>query len=105
MVRSESLSSTIRICARGETKREGSAQPAGWNSGLARLLFDVADHFLALLDVRLDPLEILERLLTIIGNLRTFDGIVARGKVCRQRIDAALQRFHEDLVATQFVAR
>src|SRR5689334_13395866 len=105
MVRSESLSSTIRICARGETKREGSAQPAGRNSGLARLLFDVGDHFLALLDVRLDPLEILERLLTIVGNLRTFDGIVARGEVSRQCVDTALERFREHLVPTQLVAR
>ena len=53
----------------------------------------------------LHAIELGQGLLALVGDLRALEGIVARGEIGGQRVDAALQRLGEHLVAPQLVAR
>ena len=102
IVRSESLSSTMRIWAGDELKARQSAQPARRHAGLARLLFDVGDLLLALLDVaasraraRRAPSGDRRR------SARAATGSSRAAKSVGERVDPALQRLGEHFVAPE----
>ena len=66
----------------GHARARGtSADPAGRNAGLARLLFDVDDRLFAALDLGLDAIELGERLLAILADLGALARIVAVDEV------------------------
>src|SRR6476660_6739683 len=78
-------------------RRRQSAQPARRNSGLARILFDIGDLLLALLDVPLHAIELGERFLTLVGDLGTLDGVIAGGGLGGQRVDTALEGYSDQV--------
>jgi len=93
-VRSESLSSTIRIWA-GAFTRKGSAEPARWHTGLARVFFDVLDLLLEVGNLGPDPLHLDDGPLAILADPCALIGIVAAYEVGRQAVDACLQRGYQ----------
>ncbi len=61
--------------------------------------------FLLVVNFTLDALELGQRLLALVRDLRALDGIVARGEIGRERVDAALERLGKHFVPPQLVAR
>ena len=86
-------------------RRRRSAQPAGRNSGLARLLFDVGDLLLAF---SMSPLRTRSSSASAFWRSSAIwersIGVVAGGEIGGQRVDTALEGFGEDFVAPEIVA-
>src|SRR4051794_8960289 len=89
MVRSDSLSSTIRIWAGALTRRR-LPEPAGRNAGPARLFLDVVDPLLQVDDLGADPLHFDDRLLAIVRDAGPLIRIVAADEVGHQPVDPRL---------------
>ena len=73
---------------------------------MPRLFLDVGNLFFRLLDLRLHPLQLGERFLTVVGNLRPLIWVVPIDQVGGHRVDLALERVGEGLGTPQrFVIR
>ena len=82
-----------------------SAEPA-WRDALsASLFFDVSDFLLQVDDVRLDALELGDRLLPVLADACPLIRIVTARELARQAVDAHLQRVEQNFVSMKLLAR
>src|SRR3954451_12550257 len=116
IVRSESLSSTIRIGGSADCRVRaliprdtrddsasvgGSPQPAGRNPRAARFLVQVGDRLLAGRDVLLQRGKLGSRLLAIALERRALCGVVTVQEIGRERVDLRLHRIGERRVVLE----
>ena len=84
---------------------EGQRSQPGGTLGSASLFFDVSDFLLQVDDVRLDALELGDRLLPVLADSCPLIRIVAARELGRQAVDAHLQRVEQNFVSMKLLAR
>ena len=82
-----------------------SAQPARRNARAAGFFLDAGNRLVLLNDVVLDAIELIQRLLPVVGDHGALCRIIAGREIGRQSIDLALQRVGKHLRPLKRIAR